>query len=511
MRLWPKRRLYRVLMVLGGLVLGVAVIDQVWVWADRRLTIGVNTTRITSPLSPEGYPDYLAAINAKHAEGVTVENNAAIPLWQALGDMADPLSAATVYHTWGVPQPASGARLMEYREWAARRGSVLVTAGAEAVAFDGVKVPAYEDPYYWEEQVSREAPWSAAAHPLLATWQKQIDPILNQVEAAVQRPRYYVPLTTPDGKTGGAGEGAVVMAVLPKLGIVKTCGNALMSRAMARLDAGDATGFSRDIATCERLARLLTQQPDLITHLVGAAIDTMALRAVQAAGASGRLSAKDADNLRAELDRIGSLPSPAHALDEGERYMALDMICTVRRAKSDGDFVKGMNVLSAVVPVNFDATMRRVNTRMDRLVSACELAEYALRRDEFGVYDAEIEAMRARGILLKFWHAEDLPVAAYSAPLVKTNIWMTANLVERDLALTALALCSSRAGGAYPEKLADLKGFVAPVDQFTGEPLIYRRKGAGYVLYSVGENLKDDGGVRAKIASKGDLAVEAAQ
>ena len=46
---------------------------------------------------------------------------------------------------------------------------------------------------------------------------------------------------------------------------------------------------------------------------------------------------------------------------------------------------------------------------------------------------------------------------------------------------------------AYPDALGAL-GAALPLDPFSGKPFCYRRAGAGYVLYSVGENGVDDGG-----------------
>jgi len=47
--------------------------------------------------------------------------------------------------------------------------------------------------------------------------------------------------------------------------------------------------------------------------------------------------------------------------------------------------------------------------------------------------------------------------------------------------------------GTFPD---DLKQFdvMTVTDPFDGKPLRYRREGAGFRLWSVGENLKDDGG-----------------
>ena len=52
-------------------------------------------------------------------------------------------------------------------------------------------------------------------------------------------------------------------------------------------------------------------------------------------------------------------------------------------------------------------------------------------------------------------------------------------------------------GGALPDSLGDLRlpGLESPLlDPFDGQPLRYRRRGADYVVYSVGSDLKDDGG-----------------
>jgi hypothetical protein len=51
--------------------------------------------------------------------------------------------------------------------------------------------------------------------------------------------------------------------------------------------------------------------------------------------------------------------------------------------------------------------------------------------------------------------------------------------------------------GQYPETLdALVPGLLTeiPIDPFTGKPLVYRRDGEGFIVYSLGSNLKDDGG-----------------
>ena len=60
----------------------------------------------------------------------------------------------------------------------------------------------------------------------------------------------------------------------------------------------------------------------------------------------------------------------------------------------------------------------------------------------------------------------------------------------------ACRLYKSRTG-AYPKNLEALvPGILSevPVDPFTGKPLVYRREGEGFIVYSLGSNEKDDGG-----------------
>ncbi len=51
--------------------------------------------------------------------------------------------------------------------------------------------------------------------------------------------------------------------------------------------------------------------------------------------------------------------------------------------------------------------------------------------------------------------------------------------------------------GDYPEKLDEVSPEfidVVPDDPFTGKALVYRRDGAGYILYSLGPNRLDNNG-----------------
>jgi len=78
------------------------------------------------------------------------------------------------------------------------------------------------------------------------------------------------------------------------------------------------------------------------------------------------------------------------------------------------------------------------------------------------------------------------------------------NEAQRHLRRTLIALLAyRRREGRFPETLTLLSP-VASSDPYIHQPLHYRRTEKGFVLYSVGTNLTDDGG-NAKAAKRGEL------
>jgi hypothetical protein len=74
----------------------------------------------------------------------------------------------------------------------------------------------------------------------------------------------------------------------------------------------------------------------------------------------------------------------------------------------------------------------------------------------------------------------------------------TENLARLRLAVTALAIEQFRnQNGKLPGALHELKPAIIseiPQDPFTGSELLYRQLSKGYIVYSVGRDLVDDGG-----------------
>jgi len=106
------------------------------------------------------------------------------------------------------------------------------------------------------------------------------------------------------------------------------------------------------------------------------------------------------------------------------------------------------------------------------------------------------------------------------APASSADAWMcwygpfVRAMAARDAAVIGLSCGLFRsAKGRYPAALDELSPEFLdklPPDPFTGKPFRYqlREDGASFIVYSVGENLKDDGGVKDPAAQKDDISWE---
>jgi hypothetical protein len=145
-----------------------------------------------------------------------------------------------------------------------------------------------------------------------------------------------------------------------------------------------------------------------------------------------------------------------------------------------------------LVPIRVGRMMEQGNQWYDTFVAALRQPAGQARRDAVRAAEDQFTAFSAEG---EPWRS----MSAWGWPnFMKCTDRRDRAVAQRNLAAVALALAVYRAehGGAYPGTLDALKSPELPeipIDPF-GAALIYRSAGAGYALYSVGPNLKDDQG-----------------
>jgi hypothetical protein len=344
-------------------------------------------------------------------------------------------------------------------------------------------------------------PWIEEAKALVPWLEKNAAAIATIREGAKKKDCKFPLFGTP---------GMPVMGVLlPHLSV---------SRALARLLVVEGAYLEHQNKYREALDMYLvaakmgyhvSKEPFLISGLVGIACDAMAARAIERCILRNRLDTATLSYLRDNLDGIGKAAESYEASMASERAFGISTVDDlfnrpslfyeafrggeerVSRLKQVLPVVPGRSLgLRAIMKSDF----RRYWNVMDEWI---QLPDHIALRPE-NRHDQEFR--------------EDLPPWSLGRMLLpaldRARISFVRNKATTAILTAQVALEMYRnKEGEYPQKLDQLKGILGeiPVDPFTNEPLKYRRTEEGYVVYSVGEDLRDDGGKRGVTRYEPDI------
>ena len=166
--------------------------------------------------------------------------------------------------------------------------------------------------------------------------------------------------------------------------------------------------------------------------------------------------------------------------------------------------------------VDWNEVLRGYNSWHDRIVAACGEESYEKAKSSLEKLKSDAVRRIERTITLvlsktpKQLHDYNSKTkAGYVECLIELpstlTLWQGNLQIERrrqaqdNMIVLAFALAAYRAehAGQYPQTLAELAPKyidTLPSDPFTGQPFRYRKENGGYLLYSVGDNGKDDDG-----------------
>jgi hypothetical protein len=328
---------------------------------------------------------------------------------------------------------------------------------------------------------------------------KANDPILDELRKASQRPHARFNIHYSEPNPAGI--------LLPHLAKVKALVRTLSLRASAELALGQTEPALNDINLACYLTDTIRSEPILISHLVRCANVHLALQPVWEGLVEQRWSDAQLQALDQSLRKFDFLTDNLSAM-AGERAFGNAIIAYVRlnprmlphlgdiASESDQSV---FNLCSWLVP---NGWFYLEGMNYDRLFEERMLPGItpASRRVDARVITQNGEAlatdMRAGWTLV----ASHRVLASMLLPaLVQAHRKFAYVQTAIDEARVACALERARlATGQWPESPAALAPrFLdsVPHDLLNGEPLKFRRTaGGGFLLYSVGWNLKDDGG-----------------
>jgi hypothetical protein len=316
--------------------------------------------------------------------------------------------------------------------------------------------------------------------------------------------------------------------LLPHLAALKRCSQVIRLRAIAELQDNESQRALDDVKLSLRLIDSIRTEPFLISHLVRIAILQITLQPIYEGLAERKWSDAQLADLDSELAKLDFLSDYESAM-RGERNLGIANIEFLRHPNTQNQILRRPRLhyiapfFSLIQELSNLSGENDENFQMDFQTLALGfgpsgwLVQNELRIAQFDtkwylpIVDHETQTIspaKAHAVgnaldrEIRHQTPENLLERLFMPALGSTAVKFADAQSSTDLARVAIALERYRlAHGEFPESLDALAPqFIAkvPHDIIGGQPLKYRREADGqFVLYSIGWNEKDDGGVVA--------------
>ncbi len=475
-----------------------------------KITISKNTTYLTGPIRSDGWLDYAAAINERCKEGVTAENNAAIPFWQAVGPKDIPKDKREqFFKILGIPPlPEDGHYLVQLYEHLAQ-----VKDGPAPGTPERMK---WSDDIVDQSRIAQSRPWSRKEFPVLASWLDINAKPLETICAGAGRSRFFEPIIVkPNG------------SLLDSFDIMDLSGfrctvELLRLRAMQHVAEGKIDDAWRDLLVCHRLARLESQKAFLVDGLVARVLEQRACDGDVALVHYAHQPSEKLQQLQREFLALPCLPSVETCLF-GERLFFLDILRNVASGNPSAvSLCSGLRIedrskeartrLLADHRIDWDQVFRTVNSSMDKEEDAWRQPTLTRKREALmGLEEAASAAANRVNdpAELRKLLSPETPKTKLSQQLAEIllepnlsgsgYVWAE-SIVAAKAQLTNFAFALAKyhnEHAAYPRSLCELSPkYISeiPKDPCSNRDYLYRPSDGGYLLYSVGRNGRDDHG-----------------
>ncbi len=292
---------------------------------------------------------------------------------------------------------------------------------------------------------------------------------------------------------------------LSHLSGLRDCAYALLIRFRLRYLEHNQAGAAEDVRAVVELTKRIETDNIVVSELVQNAMGRMSREAVLKMIEARPIAAETALKLSHDFEEFDRLVNITAAL----RMETASAYFLSERLRASPDLVKEWNLppseywfLRYFVTYPFRPLYRLDQAhilRYERELVELGQKPYYTVRDRLNAWDAEVES-RSRVFMLTRLLVPVLSRMHSGAAKAHAEV-RTARL---GLALEA---CSDRTG-SYPHSIEALVPDILPelpVDPFSGKNLLYRLSEKELVVYSVGKNGMDDGGLKEEVGERGVL------
>ena len=311
---------------------------------------------------------------------------------------------------------------------------------------------------------------------------------IKLLEAAAQRPKCRFPVDWSAG----------FRAEFHHLTKLRTCSQ-LLALKIATHAIQEEMAEALDTAQVSlAMSKALQREPRIVSQIVAYAIQSITLRPLQEALLEHSAPTSACRKLFDYLQQMKLDQAFLHTL-WGMRVLTMRAFDEIQDQPEEGTWLIGDDV--EMVSFAYNSPLGRKMRALDKACYLCLMSE--LIPDLTQRCRESPQATR----LLENGEETVPPYCIMTNTLIqKANLWALALCAwKRDVAVAqiriaqvALALKAYKNKmGQYPASLAELRKVIPwelPEDPFSGQNFVYKSEGDGFLVYSVGPNLKDDDG-----------------
>lgn len=332
----------------------------------------------------------------------------------------------------------------------------------------------------WQERAMDPTLWSQAERIV-----RNHQPAIVIAGKASQRPDCRFPVNWRDGPLD---------VRFPHLAKVRRLTTLLAASAILSAHAGQMDRAAEHVNLAYKASESLHREPTLIGQQARAECLNIASKALQTILSYGDINEDQAKKLHETLVQIDPYTGFVRAM-WGERAMGLDMLEGVRKGDKRiiSELLNDQTSVAALRPGPKMTWTYRLRAADDELFYMRKMeSQIAAARFPYRLVKPEVREERPA-----------FPVYAIGSTILCPNFGESARQRDETVARVygdriLIALATHKyLFSSYPKSLRELSqlfDWPLPKDPFSGKDFIYKRRDKGFVLYSIGRNLKDDGG-----------------
>jgi len=283
----------------------------------------------------------------------------------------------------------------------------------------------------------------------------------------------------------------------------------------ARLSAGQGRykDAFEDIKSCYRLGRHLRGDKFLIEQLVGIAVEAIAVQTFRDILSQYQIDSATLVALQKDFEQIIASENFVISLklEKMMLYDAIQRCFTTDRIGHGHLYLPRIEQLRQFVSQQVDS-LEHFTTILHALFTHPNKYQSREMADRYYAFFEKMARKTPAQI-----HTEGIDIEQQAMEIIKGNLLLEIfapalgrineishrNKTEVQATLTTLAILRYKQTiGAYPNSLEELltAGYIKeiPIDSYSDKPLVYKKKGDDFILYSVGPNCVDDGGQSGK-------------